>query len=223
MKKNIFIAFAALAITFSICSAQDKKTDWAQFYKYEQANTTVTAKPKAVFMGDSITEGWFRLDPDFFTSNNFLGRGISGQTSSEMLVRFRRDVLDFHPKYVVILAGTNDAAENNGKITPENTLGNIISMCELAKLHKIKPILCSALPAGQFRWRKEITDAPDRVRTLNALLKDYAKKNRIVYLDYYPLMDDGNGSLPETLSKDTVHPTLEGYKIMEEAVLKVLR
>ena len=174
-------------------------------------------------MGDSITEGWFRLDPDFFTSNNFLGRGISGQTSSEMLVRFRRDVLDFHPKYVVILAGTNDAAENNGKITPENTLGNIISMCELAKLHKIKPILCSALPAGQFRWRKEITDAPDRVRTLNALLKDYAKKNRIVYLDYYPLMDDGNGSLPEALSKDTVHPTLEGYKIMEEAVLKVLR
>jgi lysophospholipase L1-like esterase len=105
----------------------------------------------------------------------------------------------------------------------QSTLGNIISMCELAKLHKIKPILCSALPAGQFRWRKEITDAPDRVRTLNALLKDYAKKNKIVYLDYYPLMDDGNGSLPEALSKDTVHPTLEGYKIMEEAVLKVLR
>ena len=130
--KKIFIA----SLLMTICLGAMAQGDWAGFGRYEEANKSVNATPKAVFMGDSITEGWFRLDADFFTENNFLGRGISGQTTSHMLVSFRRDVIDHSPKYVVILAGTNDIALNNGKISLENIFGNIQSMCELAKSHK---------------------------------------------------------------------------------------
>ena len=123
--------------------AQPQIGDWAKFGRYEEANKEVSVRPKAVFMGDSITDFWVENDPDFFTDNNFIGRGISGQASAHMLVRFRRDVIDHHPKYVVILAGTNDVAKNLGVISHENTLGNIISMCELARANKIRPIICS--------------------------------------------------------------------------------
>ena len=135
-----------LFLTLSLCLAavvavaqNDKKTDWAQFYRYAEANKTVATRPDAVFMGNSITDGWASQDPEFFKQNNFVGRGISGQTSSEMLVRFRRDVIDLNPRCVVILSGTNDVARNNGYIAPENTVGNIISMCELAKANGIEP------------------------------------------------------------------------------------
>ncbi len=211
-----------LAASAPEAGAQSKKEDWAQFYRYNEANATLSKRPLAVLMGDSITDNWLKMRPEFFSEHNLAGRGISGQTSSEMLVRFRRDVLDLKPKYVFILAGTNDAAENNGKITPENTLGNIISMCELAKKHKIKPVICSVLPAGHFRWRPAIEDAPDRVRAINVLLKAYAHQAHIPYLDYYSLLDDGNGSLSSEHSGDTVHPTPAGYEIMEAALLKML-
>jgi len=214
---------AALSLWLSVeTSAQNKKVDWAQFYRYNEANKAVSERPVAVLMGDSITDNWLKMRPGFFTDNNLAGRGISGQTSSEMLVRFRRDVLDLKPKYVFILAGTNDAAENNGKILPENTLGNVISMCELARAHKIKAVICSVLPAGGFGWRPEITDAAERIKELNGLLKEYAKKARIPYLDYYSLLDDGNGALSKAHAKDGVHPTNEGYEIMEAAILDFL-
>ena len=140
MRKVLFTV--ALCVATLTAMAQDKKTDWAQFYRYAEANEKVTERPDAVFMGNSITDGWASQDPEFFKKNNFVGRGISGQTSSEMLVRFRRDVIDLNPRCVVILSGTNDVAQNNGYIAPENTLGNIISMCELAKANGSR--LCCA-------------------------------------------------------------------------------
>ena len=225
MKRILFTL--ALCFIATGVMAQDKKTDWAQFYRYEQANTEVTGQPDAVFMGNSITDRWARQDADFFTKNNFVGRGISGQTSSEMLVRFRRDVIDLHPKCVVILSGTNDVAQNNGAIKPENTLGNIISMCELAKANGIKVVLCSITPTSVFRWRKEIEPA-QKIRDLNKMIEAYAKEAGIHFLNYYPALTDEKGGLPEKWSDDTCHPNLTCYReVMEpmvcDAIDKVLK
>ena len=178
MKKTLLILITTLIGISSYAQ------DWAKFGRYEAANDTVKVRPRAVFMGDSITDNWAKKDMDFFTSNNFVGRGISGQTTSHMLVRFRRDVVDLNPKYVVIMAGTNDIALNNGEISHENILGNIISMCEIAKANKIKPILCSVLPADRFRWRPQLTPAEDLVK-LNKMIQEYAKSARIPYVDYH--------------------------------------
>ena len=215
MKKTLFIMFAMLIGIGS--SAQD----WAKFGRYEAANDTVKVKPRAVFMGDSITDNWAKKDLDFFTSNNYVGRGISGQTTSHMLVRFRRDVVDLHPKYVVIMAGTNDVALNNGEISHENILGNLISMCEIAKANKIKPILCSVLPADRFRWRPQLTPAEDLVK-LNKMIKEYAESAKIPYVDYHSVLKDENNALPEKYAADGVHPNLDCYKIMEEIIVKYL-
>ena len=221
--KKAFIVIAASLLLVSLSSFAQDKTDWAKFYRYEEANKSVTAKPKAVLMGDSITDGWPRANKDFFTDNNYAGRGISGQTTSHMLVRFRKDVVDLHPKYVAILAGTNDIALNNGSITLENILGNIISMCEIAKANKIKPVICSVVPAKAYRWRPEIKDSAEKIIKLNEMLKEYADANKIPYVDYHSAMTDSEGGLPVELAKDGVHPTPAGYKIMEEILVKVLK
>ncbi len=176
-------------------------------------------KIKAVLMGDSITELWWQLDTPFFKNNNFVGRGISGQTTSEMLVRFRRDVLDLKPQYVFIMAGTNDIAQNNGIIFLENILGNLESMVELAKIHRIKPILCSVLPAASFIWRKDLSPAQDIIR-LNDMIREYASKQGIPYIDYHSILTDKNGGLPKEYAKDGVHPNIAAYKIMEEFLLE---
>ena len=211
--------FFTLAMLFLASSVFAQQKDWAKFDRYAQANDTVSVRPKAVFMGDSITDNWAKKDKDFFNDNDFVGRGISGQVTSQMLVRFRQDVINLNPKYVVILAGTNDIALNNGPISLENILGNIISMCELAKLHKIKPILCSVLPAEQYRWRKELQPAGDIIK-LNQMIKDYAKSERIPYVDYHSALTNDNGGLPEQYSGDGVHPNIDCYKVMEEIILK---
>jgi lysophospholipase L1-like esterase len=223
MKKVILFIAASLLLVSTSSYAQNNDKDWAKFYRYEKANSEVTAKPKAVLMGDSITDGWPRANSAFFTDNNFVGRGISGQTTSHMLVRFRRDVIDLQPKYVAILAGTNDIALNNGEITLENILGNIISMCELAKANKIKPVICSVIPAKAYRWRPEIKDSAEKIIKLNQMLQEYAKANKIPYVDYHSAMTDAEGGLPVELAKDGVHPTPEGYKIMEEILVKFLK
>lgn len=196
--------------------------DWAKFGRFEQKNKEVSIKPKAVFMGDSITEGWDNQDPDFFTSNNFLGRGISGQTTSHMLVRFRNDVIKLDPKYVVILAGTNDIAKNNGDITLENVMGNIISMCELAKANRIRPILCAVLPATGFYWRPGVMPAED-IMKLNEMIKAYADSRKIPFVDYHTALKDSSNGLPKEYAEDGVHPNLQCYKIMEEMILKHIR
>lgn len=216
------IAAAVLLLSGTMAWAQDEQRDWAQFGRYAQANSEITSSPKAVFMGDSITDGWDGADEGFFTSNNFACRGISGQTTSEMLVRFRQDVLELNPKYVVIMAGTNDIALNNGYIAPEHTLDNLISMCELARLHKIKPVLCSIPPASAFGWRKSVTDAASKIEKLNGMIRQYAESARIPYVDYHSALKDSEGGLPEKYSSDGVHPNAECYKIMEGIILEYL-
>ena len=219
MKKALIITIVlAAGLT---AAAQNAPKDWAKFNRYEQANQTVNFTPRAVFMGDSITDNWARMDADFFTYNNFVGRGISGQTTSHMLVRFRKDVLDLAPEYVVILAGTNDIALNNGLISLDNILGNIISMCELARHHNIKPILCSVLPAYQFGWRKELTPAEEIIK-LNEMILAYAKKSDIPYVDYHSVLKDERNGLPEKYAKDGVHPNNTCYRLMEDIILNTL-
>ena len=203
-------------------SAQNNK-DWAKLGRYAEDNAKITKSPKAVLYGDSITDGWPKHDEAFFKEHDFVGRGIGGQTTEEMLVRFRQDVINLKPKYVVILAGINDVALNNGYISNETTVGNIISMCELAKLHKIKPIICSLTPADSFRWRKEVTDVVEQVRNINTMLQEYAHKNHIPYVNYFDAMKDENDALKKDLGYESVHPNLEGYKVMESVLLKTLK
>ena len=192
----------------------DKKT-WANYEKYAAANAALTTRPVAVFMGNSITENWARMHADFFTENNYVGRGISGQVTAQILARFQADVVALRPKVVAILAGTNDIAQNLQYIDLENIAQNIFSMCEVAKANKIKVILCSVLPCSIYQWRKELGDPSDKIVALNALLKDYAEKHKITYMDYHSAMKDEHNGLPKSLSNDGCHPTLDGYAIME--------
>lgn len=211
----------ALLCMGSLCIQAQEIKDWADFGRYEAANKEVK-NPKVVFMGNSITDGWPDADPEFFTKNNYVGRGISGQVSAQMLMRFRPDVINLKPKAVVILAGTNDIALNDYAVSPEKTLGNIISMVELAQANNIKVILCSTMPANSFSWRPEVKPA-ETIRELNRKVKAYAKANKIVYVDYHSAMCDQEGGLPKTYSEDGVHPNLEGYKVMEKLVQKAIR
>ena len=135
----------------------------------------------------------------------------------------RKDVVDLHPKYVVILAGTNDIAKNNGFIEVDDIYGNIVSMCEIAKANKIKPVICSVLPVKQYRWRPEVTDCADRIIRLNSMLKEYAQKNKCMYVDYHSAMKDEENGLPAKWSYDGVHLNGEGYDIIENIILKALK
>ncbi len=168
---------------------------------------------RVVFMGNSITEGWKRADSAFFAGRPYYDRGISGQTTPQMLVRFRPDVIDLKPAVVVILAGINDIAQNTGPMTLEQTFGNIVSMAELAKTNGIQVVLCSVLPAFDFPWRPGLQPA-EKVVKLNAMLKDYASKKNLVYVDYFSAMADGRNGLKAEYTYDGVHPTLAGYKVM---------
>lgn len=217
--KRIIITFGVILLPI-LALAQ---TDWANTARYAKANETVTTQPKAVLMGDSITQCWSEKDPSFFPENNFLCRGISGQTTSHMLCRFRSDVIELHPEFVVILAGTNDIALNNGPITLQNIFRNIMSMCELAAANSIKPVLCSVLPCKGYRWRPEVTDARDQIIRLNEMLQEYASQNNFIYIDYHSAMKDAENGLPSNLSSDGCHPTSEGYKIMEGIILTTLQ
>ncbi len=192
--------------------------DWANFKRYAKANAEVKKAPIAVFMGDSITDNWARRRADFFKNNDFIGRGIGGQVTAQMLTRFRRDVVDLKPKFVLILAGTNDVARNDGYISDENIVGNIISMCEISKANKITPVICSVLPASEYPWRKAIKSV-DSIKKINDMLKKYAQENGIAYIDYYNSMVDENFGLPKKYAYDGVHPTADGYVVMEKIVL----
>lgn len=216
--KKILLA-ALLTIGSMHLSAQEIK-DWANFARYEMANKEVK-NPKVVFMGNSITDGWPNADPEFFKSNNYVGRGISGQVSAQMLLRMRPDVIDLKPEAVVILAGTNDIALNDYAMTPEKTFGNIVSMVQLAKANNIKVILCSTMPASKFGWRPGVKPA-ETIKALNKKVKEYAKENGIEYVDYHSAMSDSEGGLPKKYSEDGVHPNLEGYKVMEGLVQKAI-
>ncbi len=201
--------------------------DWAHLKKYEKENeqlTKINDPNRVVFMGNSITEGWSNFDKDFFIENPFVNRGISGQTTPQMLVRFKPDVVNLNPKAVVILAGINDIAGNTGPISLKNTAENIISMAEIAKANNIKVYICSTLPAIDFPWSPGLEPGP-KVIKLNTILKDYCIKNNITYVDYFSSMADDEGGLkvPEyTTADDLVHPNLAGYKVMEKIILSSL-
>jgi lysophospholipase L1-like esterase len=199
--------------------------DWANLKRYEAANQNLAApKPgenRVVFMGNSITEGWVNLDPDFFKGKPYIGRGISGQTTPQMLVRFRQDVLDLKPAVVVILAGTNDIAGNTGPATLPQIMGNIASMAELAKANNIKVVLSSVIPAFDYPWKPGMQPA-EKIFELNKLIRNYAEKNKMIYLDYFSAMADERKGLKKNLGDDGVHPNLAGYKIMEPLAEKAI-
>ena len=202
-------------------------TDWAHLKKYEQSNSElkkINEPDRVVFIGNSITEGWSNFDKDFFINNPFVNRGIGGQTTPQMLIRFKPDVVNLNPKAVVILAGINDIAENTGPVTIENIAENIISMAEIAKANEIKVFICSTLPAIDFPWSPGMEPGPKVVK-LNSILKNYCDSNNIPYVDYFSAMSDEKGGLkvPEyTTAEDLVHPNLAGYKLMEKIILKAL-
>lgn len=173
-------------------------------------------QPRAVLMGNSITELWAQHRPDFFASHDYLGRGISGQTSGQMLLRFRRDVLNLRPLAVVICAGTNDVAENDGPYNEQQTLDNILSMADLARANNIKVVLCSVLPAAAFKWRPAIGDAPEKIARLNRRIRAYAEREHLPYVDYHSAMLSPDGrSLQSAYTYDGVHPTQAGFAVME--------
>ncbi|RYZ97078.1 MAG: hypothetical protein EOP47_22520 [Sphingobacteriaceae bacterium] len=199
--------------------------DWAWMKRYEEDNQKLPApapgEQRVVFMGNSITQGWIETDPEFFKTNKYINRGIGGQTTPQMLVRFRADVINLKPAVVIILAGINDIAGNTGPTTLETIFGNIVSMAELAKVNKIKVVLSSILPAYEISWKKGIEPA-EKVIKLNSMLKEYAAKNNLGYVDYHTPMADERKGLPKDLAEDGIHPTLKGYKIMEPLAVKAI-
>jgi lysophospholipase L1-like esterase len=202
------------------------RKDWAFSKRYSDENKNLPAvapgEKRVVFMGNSITEFWKTIDGEFFTKNkSFIDRGISAQTTPQMLVRFRNDVIDLNPSVVVILAGTNDIAGNTGPITIENIFGNIASMAELAKANNIKVVLCSVLPVYEYSWSPGLEPA-GKIIKLNALLQAYANKNKHVYVDFHSALADEKKGMKAEYSPDGVHPNLKGYKIMDDLVEKAV-
>ena len=225
--KRIILFITTVLISAASCLGQNMRArqlrDWAYLTRYAEENTQVSQTPKVVFMGDSITEFWVRQRPDFFAPNNYLGRGIGGQTTSEMLVRFRQDVIEIHPKYVALMVGTNDIAENNGIISLENMLDNIISMCELAKFNKIKVLLCSVTPCKEYPWRKE-ADPQTKIPAFNALMKEYADHTKgVTYVDYFSALTNGNNACKPEYTVDNCHLTNEGYEVIEAIIQKYIK
>ncbi|MEP0262871.1 SGNH/GDSL hydrolase family protein [Dokdonia sp.] len=195
--------------------------DWPNLKRYQEENAALEIlnpnEHRIVFMGNSITEGWLNIRPEFFENKPYVNRGISGQTTPQMLLRFRQDVINLTPSAVVILAGINDIAENTGPSTIEMIVNNIVSMAELAKANNIKVILCSILPAYDFPWKTGLEPA-GKVVKLNAQLKAYATQNSVIYVDYFtPMVNTSNG-LKKELGSDGIHPNVSGYLIMEPLV-----
>ena len=220
MKRFIILIFLATMSFFGYSQ------DWFGFNRYQADNERIITSgdwPEVVFMGNSITDNWAYFHPDFFSSNNFCGRGIGGQTSSQMLVRFTDDVIALHPKAVVIMAGTNDVAHNEYWVSPERVVDNIIAMCNIAQSNDIVPIISSIPPCSEFPWRKEINNPGQTIVDINKSLKAFADANGIVYVDYHSALTDEKLGLPKTLSNDGCHPLPDTYFTMEEMVLEAIR
>ncbi|MDP4185933.1 MAG: SGNH/GDSL hydrolase family protein [Bacteroidota bacterium] len=218
-----------ICLCFMFLGQFSQAQDWPNLARFRDANAKLApvAKNEArvVFMGNSITEGWINTCPDFFSTHSYVNRGISGQTTPQMLIRFRQDVINLNPSVVVILAGTNDIAGNTGPSTLEMIEDNLASMAELANAHGIKVILSSVLPVYDYPWRPGLNPA-EKIVTLNKWIQEYAAKNNLTYLDYYSSLVDERKGMKAEYSKDGVHPNEAGYKVMmplvEEAIKSVL-
>ena len=231
MKKcNVFVYFLMLNIILSSAIAQNKIDEswinWTNFKKYANQNMEAKSKQKGdirvVFLGNSIFEGWSSARPDFFNNKPYYNRGISGQVTAQMLLRFQEDVVNLDPDVLVLKAGINDIAENAGPYDQQKTLNNIKSIVQLAKANKIKIVLCSVLPANRFVWRPALTPA-DKVIDLNAALQAYAKQANVLYLDLYAAVVDDKKGMKAAYAKDGVHPTVEGYKVLEPLVEEAIK
>jgi lysophospholipase L1-like esterase len=231
--------FGYLWVVFALATAMTEgadgqstipQQDWPNLAKYREANAELPPPAKGenrvVFYGNSITEGWAQYFPTMFPGKPYIGRGISGQTTPQMLVRFRQDVVALKPKVVVILAGTNDIAGNTGPSTIEMIEDNLASMTEIAKANGIRVVLSSVLPVYDYAWRPGLEPAP-KIVALNKWMKAYAARTGEVYLDYHSAMADARQGMRADLSNDGVHPTEAGYRVMaplaEKAIAKALR
>jgi lysophospholipase L1-like esterase len=198
-------------------------TDWAWLARYREDNEKLLAagtKVDVVFFGDSITEGWAAADKDFF-SNGIVGRGISAQTTPQLLVRMYSDVIALKPRVVHIMAGTNDIAHNTGPMTAQDTHNNVMAMCEIAKAHKIHVVLGSVPPASKYWWRPEAQPKPEAL-AMNEWLRGHAKKIRAQFADYASAFVDADGNVKPDLAKDEVHPTPAGYALMRPIAAKAI-
>ena len=231
LKPYLIIILLSLPFTQKI-NSQDWNT-FANTSRYDKANLELKLHTKAnnrvVFMGNSITEGWVQMRPEFFNDRDYINRGIGGQTTPQMLLRFREDVINLNPSVVIILAGTNDIAGNSGYISLESIIDNIKSMAEIANANGIKVIISSILPAIDYPWRPGLNPA-SKIIIINKALKAFSEENNFIYLDYYAAMVDDKGGLkvPEyTTANDLVHPNKKGYLVMEKlaeiAINKALR
>lgn len=206
------------------------RTDWAGLQRYRKANAELaplgSTEQRVVFMGNSITDSWARWFPEMFAGKPYVGRGISGQTTPQMLVRFRQDVVALRPAVVVILAGTNDIAGNTGPSSLEMIEDNIASMAEIARANGIRVVLSSVLPVFDYAWKPGVEPAP-RIVALNAWIRAYAAKHNAVYLDYHTAMADERQGLRADFTADGVHPNEAGYRVMapltERAIAQAMR
>ncbi len=227
--KTFKLLFCMILVS-SFAGAFSQTKDWPNLKYFKDANEKL-GKPAAgenriVFMGNSITIGWEELCPEFFKGRPYINRGISGQTTPQMLIRFRADVIALQPKVVIILAGINDIAGNTGPSTLEMIMDNIMSMSELAVANHISVVLSSVLPAYDFPWKPGQFPA-DKILALNKMIKDYADQKKLIYVDYYASTVDARRGLKAELTEDGVHPTIAGYKVMEPlaeaAIAKALK
>ena len=221
MKKTAFIILLFTMTFFGF--AQE---DWFGFNRFKADNERIIESgkfPEVVFMGNSITENWAYYHPDFFSQHNYCGRGIGGQTSAQMLLRFTSDVINLRPKAVVIMAGTNDVAHNTYWVEPNKVVDNVVAMCNLAKANGIVPIISSIPPCASFVWRPEIENAAQTIFDINKRLKAYAEANGIVYVNYHVALADEQNAFPKALSDDGCHPNPDTYFIMERLVLEAIK
>lgn len=227
------MAFAALLCAAGplACQSPERlRTDWADLARYREANAELgppsQGEQRVVFMGNSITDAWAQYFPAMFPGKPYVGRGISGQTTPQMLVRFRQDVIALKPAVVVILAGTNDIAGNTGPSTLEMIEGNLASMTELAQANGIKVVLTSVLPVYDYPWKPGLEPA-QKIVALNSWMRQYASAHHAVYLDYHSAMADDRQGMRKELSGDGVHPNEAGYRIMaplaEQAISQALK
>ena len=219
----------ALAILATTSSAQTNAAEFAGLARYAAADSQLPppapGEQRVVFMGNSITDSWAKYFPGMFPGKPYIGRGISGQTTPQMLLRFRQDVIDLHPSVVVILAGTNDIAGNTGPSTLEMIESNLRSMADLARANGIRVVLSSVLPAYDYPWKRGLQPAATIV-ALNGWMRDYAERTGAVYLDYWSAMADERQGMKAALTIDGVHPNEAGYAVMaplaEAAITKAL-
>lgn len=209
--------YSIILLTLLVMNDNSFSQDWANLNKFKNENEKIAKQVenenRIVFIGNSITEGWSEFYPEFFEDKPYIERGISGQTTPQMLLRFRQDVIKLNPRFVVILAGTNDIAGNTGPMSLDMILDNIKSMCELAEANGIKIILCSVLPAYDYHW-SPAKEPNIKIPILNKMIKEYADENTYYYLDYFTEMADERNGLKSELTSDGVHPNKNGYEMM---------